>query len=197
MSSLAPPKTSGIGSRDGADPGRFGVDEERHPDHDRAEVEGPGDGRRDHRQRERRALVGAGEVGLAGDLDRRGAAAGADRRALPTWLFVGQLGCFGLRRAGAGRRPRRSSFRRAVGDALQLAGQPRGQGTSTPFSSCWPSLRVMWTAKGLKAPALSLFGSVEKPGAKGRAASVFAQAPPPGALRQREAAVGVAAGVPE
>ena len=64
---------------DGVDLRRFGIEEERHPDDDGAEVEGPGERRGDDHERERRALVGAGEVGLAVDLQRRGAGAGGDR----------------------------------------------------------------------------------------------------------------------
>src|ERR1044071_7284288 len=53
---------------------------------------------------------------------------------------------------------------------------------STPFSSCWPSVRTMFAWKGVKVAALLLFGLAAKAGANGRAAIVFAQGPPPGAL---------------
>ena len=79
MSSLAPPKTSGIGSATAWICARLRIDVQRHPDDDGAEVERTGDRRGDDDQRERRALVAPGEVGLALDLQRRGAAAGADR----------------------------------------------------------------------------------------------------------------------
>ena len=69
MSSLAPPKTSGISAT------RLiwavsGSTKSGDPDDDVAEVEGPGERRGDDHQRERRPLVGTGEVGLAADLQR-------------------------------------------------------------------------------------------------------------------------------
>jgi hypothetical protein len=74
---------------------------------------------------------------------------------------------------------------------------PGARVMSVPFSSCWPSLRLMWSAKGLKAPALGLAGPALKPGANGRVAIVFAQAPPPGALAREKGSEGVAAGLPD
>ena len=57
-----------------------GIDVEGRPDDDVAEVIGAGDRRGDHREAERRALVGAGEVDLAGEVDGVGAGAGAGDR---------------------------------------------------------------------------------------------------------------------
>ena len=54
---------------DGADLGGLGVDVEGVPDHDGAEVEGTGDRGGDDRQAQRGAFVGAGEVGLALDVE--------------------------------------------------------------------------------------------------------------------------------
>jgi hypothetical protein len=56
--------------------------------------------------------------------------------------------------------------------------RPGGSVMSTPFTSCWPSVREMWTVNGLKAPALVLSEWVEKPGLKGRSAIDFGQRPP-------------------
>ena len=56
----------GQGVGDGGDLGGFGIDVERGADDDVAEVIGAGDGRGDHGEAERGALVGAGEVDLAG-----------------------------------------------------------------------------------------------------------------------------------
>ena len=67
----------GQGVGDGGDLGGFGVDVERGPDDDVAEVIGARDRRGDHREAERGALVGAGEVDLAGEVDGVGAGAGA------------------------------------------------------------------------------------------------------------------------
>ena len=50
---------------------------ERDADDDVAEVIGAGDRGDDHDQAQRRALIWAGEVGLAGDVERVGAGAGA------------------------------------------------------------------------------------------------------------------------
>ena len=70
-----------VGQRvgDGGDLGAFRVDVEGDADDHGAEVEGTGDGGDDHDQRERRALIGAGEVGVARDVER----AGARRRRRP------------------------------------------------------------------------------------------------------------------
>ena len=54
----------------------------------------------------------------------------------------------------------------------------------------------MFTVKGVKVAALTLFGPALKPGAKGRAAIVFAQGPPPGAPVSVTLPVGVAAALP-
>ena len=171
--------------RRGVDAGRFGVDEQRHPDHDRAEVEGPGDRGGDHRQRERRALIGAGEVGLA-SIWIGEAPLPALIEAVPTRLLSGQLELFALRRAGAGRPPWRGLSASSRGRPSSLPVRPGGSEMSTPLISCSPSLRVKWTAKGLKAPALTLFEVVEKPGAKGRAAERFRAGAAAGGFGQRE-----------
>ena len=75
----------GQGVGDGGDLGGFGVDVERRPDHDVAEVIGTGDRRGDHREAERGALVGAGQVDLARNVEGVGAGSraghgGADLR---------------------------------------------------------------------------------------------------------------------
>ena len=106
---------------DGPDPRRLRVDEEGDADDDGAEVEGACDGRRQHRQRERRALVGAREVGVALDLDRARAGAGADRRDADLALRrAARVFCLGFAGAVGGRGDLR---RLAVGDALELAAQ--------------------------------------------------------------------------
>src|SRR3954447_16559307 len=68
------------------------------------------------------------------------------------------------------------------GTPASLAVAPGGSLTSTPFSSCCPSARVMFALNGVKARAASVPGLALKVGVKGRSAIVFAQAPPPGAL---------------
>ena len=65
---------------DGGDLGGLGVDPEGGADDDVAEVIAAGDRRGDHHQAERGALVGAGEVDLAGEVERVGAGAGAGAR---------------------------------------------------------------------------------------------------------------------
>jgi hypothetical protein len=56
---------------------------------------------------------------------------------------------------------------------------------------------VIETVNGLKAPAWVLFGAAAKDGAKGRAASVAAQAPPPGVAWREKVPTGVAAALPD
>ena len=71
----------GQGVGDGGDLGGFGVDVEGGADDDVAEVIGAGDRGGDDGEGERGALVGAGEVDLARDVEGVGAGAGAgDRR---------------------------------------------------------------------------------------------------------------------
>ena len=106
MSSLAPPKTSGIsatawicavsGSR---------LSATRTTTVPRSN--GPASAGVIDDQRERRALVGPGEVGLAVDLQRRGAGAGCDRGDADLAL-VRAARAFLLCGAGAAPRPRRS-----------------------------------------------------------------------------------------
>ncbi len=107
------------------DPRRVRVDEEGDADDDGAKVERPGDGRGDHRQGKRSAFVGPRQVRLAGDLDRRAATAGADRRRSDTALR-GATGVLRLGFAGAvgggGDLPGR-----AVGNSLELAADAGGQ----------------------------------------------------------------------
>ncbi len=62
---------------DGGDLGGFGVDVEAFADDDVAEVIAAGDGGGDEDEAERGALVGAGEVDLAGEVEGVGAGAGA------------------------------------------------------------------------------------------------------------------------
>ena len=104
----------GQGIGDGGDLGGFGVDLERGPDDDVAEVIGARDRRGDHREAERGALVGAGEVDLAGDVDGVGAGAGAGDRGADLGggraAGLGLLGEAGVARVRRRRRaPRRSS----------------------------------------------------------------------------------------
>ena len=114
MQDLAQPQRDafedlGQGIGDGGDLGGFGIDVERRPDDDVAEVIGAGDRRGDHREGERGALVGAGEVDLAGEVDRVGAGAGAGlggadlggRRAARVCLLC-EARVAGLRRGGEG-----------------------------------------------------------------------------------------------
>ena len=104
------------------DRGDLGVDRidvERGPDDDVAEVIGPGDRRGDDREAERRALVGTGEVDLAGQVERVGAGAGAGgRRADPARGGAGGVGALGGPGA-AGIRERGERRVGAVGDAAQ------------------------------------------------------------------------------
>src|SRR6476659_361876 len=55
----------------------------------------------------------------------------------------------------------------------------------------------MFICTGLKLPAFRLAVPAPKPGAKGRPASVFAQAPPPGAVLSVNPADGVAGAFPD
>src|SRR6476620_4346087 len=68
---------------------------------------------------------------------------------------------------------------------------------SSPFSSCCPGGRVIWVENGVKARAVSSFGFAAKPGENGRAAIVFGQSPPPGALARVNAPAGVAGAFPD
>ena len=156
------------------------VDEQRHPHHDRAEVERPGRGGGDR-------LPGRGgrlcRAPRGRPCRRSGAARGRCRRRC-------RRGRSGSRRGSSRWRPRRrrcsprrrrarppgSSGRRRASRSGPAAGS-----TSTPFSSWLPSERAMSMCSGLKAPAPGLAVPAPKPGAKGRSASVFAQSPPPGA----------------
>ena len=70
----------------------IGVDVDRDPDDDVAEVVGARDGRGDDREAQRRALVGAGEVDLAGQCRRDGCRRPAPATAVPIWLAAGQAG---------------------------------------------------------------------------------------------------------
>ena len=107
----------GIG--DGGDLGGFGIDVEGDADDDVAEVIGTGDRRGDHGEAQRGALVGAGEVDLAGEVDGVGAGAGAGlsgadlagRRAARVGLLC-EAGVAGVGRGG-------ERCVGAVGDALQ------------------------------------------------------------------------------
>ena len=85
------------------------VDLERGPDDDVAEVVGPGDRRDDDHEAERRALVGAGEVDLAGQVER---VACRRRRRRP--------------RCRSGWRPGRPA-------------RPARRGPSSPALASWPS----------------------------------------------------------
>src|SRR3954469_16408711 len=60
--------------------------------------------------------------------------------------------------------------------------RPFGNVTLTTFSSCCPSGRAILTWNGLYFPALELSDFAVYAGEKGRSASVFGQAPPPGLL---------------
>ena len=99
----------GQGIGDGGDLGGFGIDVKGRPDDDVAEVIGAGDRRGDHGEAERRALVGAGEVDLAGDVDGVGAGAGAgDRGADLGGGGAARVGLLCQARVARAARPRRS-----------------------------------------------------------------------------------------
>src|SRR6478752_3522534 len=66
-----------------------------------------------------------------------------------------------------------------------------------PFSSCCPGGREMWVEKGVNFRAFLLCGWALKPGAKGRSAIVFGQAPPPGSEVRLNLLEGVAAALPD
>ena len=160
---------------------RFGVDEQRHPHHDRAQVEGPGRGGGDDRQGERRALVGAGEEGLAFDRERRGAGAGARpwRRRPGSWPGSSSLPPR-RRRAGGGRGDR---ARRAVGDAGELAGQPRRQADVDALQLLLAVGAGDVEREGAVGAGLdAVRAGSRSPARRAVAAIVFAQLPPPGAV---------------
>ena len=109
-----PARIWGSGIGDGGDLGVLGIDVKRRADDDVAEVIGTGDRGGDHREAERRALVGAGEIDLAGDVDGVVAGAGAgDRRCRSGRRRAARACLLGEARvAGVGgllRAPRRSS----------------------------------------------------------------------------------------
>ena len=109
---------------DGGDLRGLGVDVDRDPDRDHAEVVGAGDGRDRGHEAQRRALVGAGQVDLAGDVDGMGAGAGAgDRGADLAGGRAGRRGLLGGARVAGGAQARDRRLR-AVGDALELARNP-------------------------------------------------------------------------
>ncbi len=99
------------------------VDVHRLADENRAEVEGAGEGGDDHRQGEGGAVVGAGEVGVAGDV--QGAGAGAEGDVDAAYLRGRGAGGVGLllgARLGRGGGEGRLI---AVGDAGEAAEQAR------------------------------------------------------------------------
>ena len=79
MSSLTPPNTSGIGSETALTWAVSGLTLSATRTTTVPRSNGPATAGRDHRQRERGALVGAGEVGLAAELERARAGAGVGR----------------------------------------------------------------------------------------------------------------------
>src|SRR5262249_51806205 len=95
----------------------------------------------------------------------------------------------------------------AAAAAIALAGQcggpaslaiiPGARVTEAAFSSCPPFRRAIAAWSGLKAPAWLFFGAAAKDGAKGRAARVAAQDPPPGVAWREKLDTGVTAGLPE
>ena len=125
--------SGGIGVGLDPSPGRFPDRRRAPPGRRRAEVEGTGDGRGDEGEAERRALVGTGEVGLAGGVEGAGAGAGA-AVTVPIWLAAGQEG---LASSAAPLLPMARGDRgvRAVGDALQRGGEAlrRGQVDGAEF----------------------------------------------------------------
>ena len=173
------------------------VDAKRHPHHDRAEIERPGRGGGDHRQGERCALIWACEEDLAGDLDRRRAAAGgylglADQARVGT-ARVGRLV------AAADTRRRGQHRLRAVVDALQLRGQPRRQRDVDPFQLLVavgaPDVHVQRAVSaGLLVGGARLEARVERPVAErlraGAAAGEGGQREVTGRRRRRVAAPG-------
>ena len=140
---------------------------QRRPDDDVAEVIGAGDRRGDHRKGERGALVGAGEVDLAGQVDWVGACAGAEcRRCRPGWRR-GSSGLPPLRDRSSWVRRRPRGRHRAVGIPARVAEKPGGVVTVRPVRFWSPSFRVRSIEKGVWAPAVlsatpSLQGGVER-----------------------------------
>ena len=195
MLSWAPPKTWGIGSETAWIWAVSGFDEQRHPDHDRAEIERPGRGGGDDRQGERGPVVGACEEDLAFDVQRRRAGAGGDRGAADQAVGrAARSGLLGRAGVGGGGRDRRLW---AVGDAGELAGHPRRQGDVGAFQLLLAIAAGDVEREGLEGARLRPRRLRGKPGAKGRSASVFAQAPPPGALVRAKCWEGVAGGLPD
>ena len=137
---------------DGGDLGGFGVDLQGDAVDDDAEVEGPGDGGDDRDQGERGAFVGAGEVDLAGGVDRGGAGAGAGGGGAD--LGGGRAGGRGRPRARPGRglrgrSPGRSPPPGSRGRRRAWPRSPVGVVVVRPANSPVPSARVRRRLKGL------------------------------------------------
>src|SRR5262249_22189848 len=116
--------------------------------------------------------------------------------ATPTLLSSGQLGFF--RSAAPARSAASAIFPGGqYGTPFSFAVAPFGNLKSTPFSSCWPSGRVVCAGNGVKIRALLLWGWASRPGAKGRSAHDFAQGPPPGAWVRAKLPDGLAGGLPD
>ena len=133
------------------DAGGFGVDVQGRAGDDGAEVEGAGHRGGDDRQAQRGAFVGAGEVGVALDVEGGDAGAGADRGRSHFRCRRDSSGC-AAPGASVGDFP---ALRQgdlglgAVGDAGELAEQALGQG-GVDAGECWvPSSRESFRTKGL------------------------------------------------
>ena len=125
---ITPWRIVGKGSETRSDLGGVRVDVEGGSDHDVAEVEGAGEAGGDHRQGQRGAFVGAGQVDLAvGSSWGLGRRLGR-RRLVPIWDAAGQAGWFSSARSGSLRGGDRGDrLIGAEGDAGDLGHQARGQ----------------------------------------------------------------------
>ena len=145
----------------------FGVDVDREADDDGADVEGADDAGGDRDEGDGVAVVGAGEVDLAGGVGERGADAGAGEAAADLGgggaagaveLFLAAVG------AGAGGWRRRSPHRSRRGSRPVCPRRPGGSLIEKWVISCSESVRVMLDVEGAEAPG----GVVEGAGRQGR-----------------------------
>ncbi len=120
----------------------FGVDLQREADHDRAEVERADLRAGDRDDRERRAVIRAGEIDLARGVGEDGADAGADER-MPDFARGG------ARRVASSCAPvtilaasMSASGQNGIPDRFAVS--PGGRIEEKRVISCSPSLRVMW-----------------------------------------------------
>ena len=155
----------------------FRIDEQRHPHHDRAEIERPGRGGGDHCQ----GQGGPVDRALRGrlcrvDAKRVRAAAGGDRRRCRPGSSRGSSRSAASARAAV-RRGRRDRRLRAVADAGELRGQARAAAsTSTPFSSWLPSAAGdVRSRTWVKAPPLGVARAARRSPARTGARRAFSR----------------------